>query len=68
MFLESIDVQSGHSIQMNITADTDSSTIYFNLSSIPLRRLFTCKIRAYGCTDISSLLAAFDLSMFLLHL
>ena len=50
---------------VTITADRNESSIYFDLSSVPLRRLFTCKIFAYDCTDDSSLLTAFDLSKFL---
>ena len=66
MILESIDhdVHTDREIQINITAivDTNNNTIYFNLSSVPLKRLFACEIRAYGCMDNRSLLATFKLS------
>ena len=65
MILESTDDLAAHDLQMTVTAVTNNSTIYFNLSSVPTKRLFTCKIFAYGCTDNSSLLATFGLSKFM---
>lgn len=62
--LESMDEQTDTHHVM-ITADKNESSIFFDLSGVPLRQLFTCKIFAYRCTDDSSLLAAFDLSKFL---